>query len=218
MSTTEPLLYNQYYHIYNRGINSENIFIDDNDYQRFLDNTEKYLPSIAEIYAFVLMKNHFHFFVRIKSESEIEPLSDKAQQYQNVKTISKSLEIVTNKRFPIPEKQFSHLFNSYAKYFNIKHNRHGSLFERPFNRKPVNSKRYFRDLIVYIHNNPVYHDFVSSQEEYPYSSFQCFFLEDDSFINRNQVFIWFDGLENFIKAHSKNKRFEIVEKFINQDY
>ncbi|MCK5029485.1 MAG: transposase [Bacteroidales bacterium] len=57
----KPLLeYDKYYHIYNRGNNYEDIFIDEKYYQHFLYLLEIYIDSMADIYAWCLMKNHFH--------------------------------------------------------------------------------------------------------------------------------------------------------------
>lgn len=55
-----------YYHIYNRGINSCSLFEREEDYQRFLLLYEKYITPIADTIAWVLMSNHFHFLIRIK--------------------------------------------------------------------------------------------------------------------------------------------------------
>jgi len=65
---------------------------------------------------------------------------------------------VTGKNIKIPKAHlhFSHLFNAYSKYFNKYTGRHGSLFERPFDRIEITDKEYFKNLVVYIHNNPVH--------------------------------------------------------------
>ncbi len=56
----EPVESGNYYHIYNCGINSCDLFSEEGDYERFLELFEKYLNSIAEVYAWCLMPNHFH--------------------------------------------------------------------------------------------------------------------------------------------------------------
>jgi len=43
----------------------------------------------------------------------------------------------------------------YARYFNRKYSRTGSLFDKPFKNKPVNNDNYFEYLVGYIWNNPV---------------------------------------------------------------
>ena len=49
----------KYYHIYNRGINSETIFQDENNMAYFLKLAEKYLKPKVNILAYCLLNNHF---------------------------------------------------------------------------------------------------------------------------------------------------------------
>ena len=68
MPSLTRLIPDIYYHIYNRGIDRENIFSDERDYWHFLALYEKYIHQIADTFAYCLLKNHFHILVRIKSE------------------------------------------------------------------------------------------------------------------------------------------------------
>ena len=56
----------QYFHIYNRGNNGEDIFLEARNYAYFLKLYQKYICPIADTYAYCLLKNHFHFLIRIK--------------------------------------------------------------------------------------------------------------------------------------------------------
>ena len=69
--STEQLEYEKYYHIYNCGINGCNLFNEPENYSYFLDLYDKYISLIADTYAWVLMPNHFHLLVKIKSEVDI---------------------------------------------------------------------------------------------------------------------------------------------------
>jgi predicted transcriptional regulator len=51
----------QYYHIYNRGNNKENIFIEEKNYNYFLEKMKKYLLPITDVYAYCLLQNHFSY-------------------------------------------------------------------------------------------------------------------------------------------------------------
>src|SRR3989339_328711 len=54
-----------YYHVMNRGLARSNIFLDDNDRQRFLGligETSKLWK--VEVYAYCLMANHYHLLVQ----------------------------------------------------------------------------------------------------------------------------------------------------------
>ena len=71
MTSPPHLLYDTYYHIYNRGVNGEDIFVEERNYDLFLRLFEKHLTPVADLFAYCLLRNHFHLSVRIKSEEEI---------------------------------------------------------------------------------------------------------------------------------------------------
>jgi len=75
MQNIEPLNYGNYYHIYNRGINSCNLFQEADNYEHFLGLFDKYISPVADTYAWVLLPNHFHLMVRVKEEEEIAALN-----------------------------------------------------------------------------------------------------------------------------------------------
>ena len=140
MEIRTPLLYGNYYHIYNRGNNGTNIFLENENYYHFLRLYAKYIEPIAETFAWCLLKNHFHILVRIKEKEEIIESEFTYNTTEKPKTIE-------------PYRQFSHLFNAYTQAINKRHNRTGSLFEKNFERKLVTSEKYFQKLIFYINNN-----------------------------------------------------------------
>ena len=58
------------YHIITRGINQQNIFASDDDYERFLNTLTRYCrKSACEIYAYCLMDNHIHLLLREGQET-----------------------------------------------------------------------------------------------------------------------------------------------------
>jgi len=54
-----------YYHVYNRGNNKGLIFFEEANYDYFLEKFKKYVCPNVDIFAYCLMPNHFHFFLRI---------------------------------------------------------------------------------------------------------------------------------------------------------
>ncbi|HNX55347.1 MAG TPA: hypothetical protein PLG33_00785 [Prolixibacteraceae bacterium] len=128
MEIIEPLNYGNFYHIYNRGIDSCNLFTEPDNYEYFLSLYDKYISPVADTYAWVLMPNHFHFLVRLKEEKEIVA-SLHLTGFQNLSGVEVKQ----------PHQHFSNLFNAYTKAFNKHTGRHGSLFERPFKRKLIDS-------------------------------------------------------------------------------
>ena len=177
------------YHVFNRGNNKENIFKEEKNYTYFLSLIEKYLFPVSEIYAFCLLKNHFHLALRIKDE---ELLDDKYKQ----KTY-------------LP---FSNLFNAYTKSINKMYNRTGSLFQEHLHRKRVEDEEYLIQLIAYIHLNPVKHGFSNDFKSYPYSSYK-YYLNLTGFenllglkiFNGEYVMSLFGDVSNFEYWHNLNK-------------
>ena len=171
-----------FYHIFNRGNNKETLFKEHANYVYFLKLVKRHLCRIADIYAYCLMKNHFHLLIKIKSESEIKEIS----KNKTLKNLSQPL---------------SNLFNAYAKAFNNRYNREGSLFRRKYKRKRVEENDYLINLITYIHLNPVRHKVDFKYKSYPYSSFKSILSSGQTDLKRDEVFEIFDNKENFLTVH-----------------
>lgn len=181
----QPLEYGRYYHIYNRGINSDVLFSESGNYEYFLKLYDAHINPIADTYAWCLMKNHFHFLVKIKEVQEI-----------------------SSEKKIAPSQSFSNLFNAYTKSYNKKYFRHGALFERPFRRKLVSDEKYFQNLILYIHNNPVHHNICEHPIEYSWSSYRTCMSEKPTKLKREDVIKHFGDIENFKYVHEL-KRYDI---------
>ena len=201
MEKREPILYGNYYHIYNRGNNSIDIFFEAENYYYFLKLYAKYIEPIAETYAWCLLKNHFHLLVRIKDKSEIN---------------SEELSYSTTEKPKVidPSRQFSHFFNAYTQAINKRYNRTGSLFETTFERKLVSSERYFQQLIFYIHNNPVHHGFVKQMSLYPWSSYETIISDKPTKLRRYEVLELFGGKENLVYYHNQQQNLEEIDSLI----
>ena len=136
------------YHVMLRGINRQDIFLDSEDYWKFVkilhqqvnpkDELGSPLPSKCDIYSYCLMPNHLHLLIRNRTEE--------------LGSIVKSIGI------------------AYASYFNKRYERVGHLFQDRFRSEPVNDMNYFVTLIRYIHQNPVAGGLAKRVEDYPWSS------------------------------------------------
>lgn len=195
-SRVTPLEHGGYYHIYNRGNNGERLFYNSENYFHFLRLYEKYIDPIAETFAWCLMGNHFHLLVRIKEEGEID-----------VNSLPNPVRVLNPdwvKVIKPPHRYFSDLFNAYSQAINKQQKRTGTLFERPFHRIPIDSDRYFRNLVVYIHQNPVHHGFIDDFRDYPWSSYGSILSNRTTKIKRDEVLDWFDGRSNLIFSHASS--------------
>lgn len=179
-----PLVTDEVYHVYNRGINRQPTFNTKREYQRALLAIKYYKVSdppirlskflqfekgrqeevqeainqrdrLVEIVCFCLMPNHFHFLLKQKKE----------------KGISKFL---------------GNLQNSYTRYFNTLNERDGSLFLDQFKAKRIETDEQLVHVSRYIHLNPYTGYVVKSLEElesYPWSSFPNYLKGDNDFLD-----------------------------------
>lgn len=131
------------YHVYNRGVEKREIFLDEQDYNFFIfliksyvlpldkqkTNTETRMQKAAfygqiEILAYALMSNHYHLLIKQKDENDLSEF-------------------------------MRSLMTSYVSYFNKKYERTGPLFQGIYKAILVENDDYLLHLSRYIHLNPV---------------------------------------------------------------
>jgi REP element-mobilizing transposase RayT len=179
-----PLEYGKVYHVYNRGNNGENLFIEERNYRYFLRLYVKHVHALVDTYAYCLLRNHFHLLIRVKTKAELKDLSG----FQNLTGLKP------------PSRYFSNLFNAYAKAINRAYSRTGALFARPFRRIEVTDPVHFTHLVTYIHRNPEHHNFVDDFREWPYTSYEALHTEKPTRVRRDVVLGWFGGASAFGEA------------------
>jgi len=190
-----PLEPNNFYHVYNHAVGNEKLFKTRGNYLFFLVRLEKYLLEFIDIYSYCLMPNHFHLLVFIKTQEDI------VRAHSNThprKAINSGLEVPK-----IISRQFSHFFNSYAQAFNKENHRKGSLFYNRFKRKLIDTDLYLKNIIHYIHYNPIDHGFVDRIDDWPYSSYRTFLSTEKPWVKRKEVIELFNDMDNFIYCHAE---------------
>ncbi len=190
MASPAALVPGQYYHIYNRGNNRENLFHTESNYAHFLKLYAYHTEPVAETFAYCLLKNHFHVLFKIR-EATATPSASQA---------------------------FSNLFNAYTKAINKAYERSGSLFEHPFGRVLVNTDSYFKQLITYIHQNPQKHRFVTDFRDWPYSSYHAHLSDQPTRLQRAEVLAWFQGPQQFVASHTQPINSEQVLALVPDDF
>ena len=129
-----------YYHVYNRGVEKREVFVDNQDYAVFLNLLKRYLSpeehkddrgNVYESYsgrveflAFCLMPNHFHMLFYLKSDP---------------KALAKMMQKVTS---------------TYTTYFNKRYARVGHLFQGVYKASHILEDSYLLHISRYIHLNP----------------------------------------------------------------
>lgn len=200
--------FNTFYHLYNHAISNESLFLCDDNFRYFLDKYFIYAYPIAYTFAYCLMPNHFHLLIKIKAESEVRDAF--------IKTDSENINISSDKPLDLTikiSKQLSNFFNAYAKAFNKMYSRNGKLFRNSMQIKEVSNTVYLKNLIQYIHLNPVMHNFVQFAEEWPYSSFNTYMDNYRKNADENEINTLFLNQDDYMKFHrqtiDKNLLFEL---------
>ena len=186
-------------------------------------NTDKKLFSdfimpVADLYAYCLMNNHFHLMIQIKEEKKVfeyfklnGKFPEETISLQTIKELSNGSGF---DNFDILgmhlSKQFSNFFNAYAKAINEQEKRRGSLFEKAYKRKILESDDDKKECLIYIHSNPVHHKITESIEDWKYSSYMAYITDRSTKVKREEGLSWFENKENFIYCHN-----EKLEKIVN---
>ncbi len=94
----------------------------------------------------------------------------------------------------------------YTRYINKKHKRIGHLFQGRFKSIVVDGKRYLKELVRYIHLNPVRANLVNQPEKYLWSSHRAYLeLDEYTWLTRDHV------LKNF--GNSLNEAINNFNRF-----
>lgn len=209
-----PLTPGCYYHIFNRGNNTDRIFYNQDNYEYFLRKLALYMSGYFQFYCYCLLPNHFHLLIKVKKIDEIilqVKVDFPDTDFTNHPDLQSRLEHLTSEKF-------RRFFLSYAKSINKQQFRHGSLFQKYFRRKEVKSDDYFKGLVWYIHNNPVNHGIYDDFKIYKWSSYKSVISNKPSLFNRTELFEWFGGVEHFISFHeSKNIAWDELSILLIED-
>ncbi|MFH2143974.1 MAG: transposase [Bacteroidota bacterium] len=201
----------KYYHIYNRANGWEKMFFSEDNYRFFISRYRFYLEPIVDTFAYCLIPNHLHFLIRVKSKEELiiffgggeSPCQSfrKLAGVESEQTFGKIAGLNENELSLKISRQFSKLFSSYTQSFNKVFKRKGSLFIPNFKRKEINSDDYLKQVVIYIHNNPVKHGIINKIDKWKYSSYNLIISGNSEWIKEKETIGFFNDKENFISVH-----------------
>ena len=190
------------YHIFNRGVARLPIFSRTKDYQRFL--------SLVDYYRFEETPTSYSHFNKLPEEMKEEIMASMQKEKKlHVKILAFCL--IPN-HFHFILKQVSefgittfmrNLQNGYVKYFNLKEDRVGPLFQSMFKSVRVESDEQLVHLSRYIHLNPSTSFLVKIEnlEKYPWSSFKDYLSDNSAHFTHTEIVM------GFFKNKDKYKEF-----------
>ncbi|KKP57473.1 MAG: Transposase [Candidatus Moranbacteria bacterium GW2011_GWF2_34_56] len=163
----------EYYHIYNRGVDKRDVFMNDDDYMRFLlcmnllnDKNDGLMLLWRD-----LQKNN-------QSDPKAQPLARQRLSLRNpiVEIIAYCLN-PNHYHFILKQLEengitkFMHkLSTSYTMYFNKKYERSGALFQGKFKSIHIDTNEYLLHLSAYVNNNNFIHGY-DEEKDWQYSSY-----------------------------------------------
>ncbi|HLO17698.1 MAG TPA: hypothetical protein VK206_22905 [Anaerolineales bacterium] len=196
-----------FYRIFNRGNNRENVFLQERNYAYFMELWWKHTFPIAETYAYCLLKNHFHSAVYIKSQADLTSFHATRAGYDLCVDRGTSRDWIPGNlsglKLKEPSQYFANLFNAYTRGVNLATGRSGALFECPFKRIPITDERYLMRLIVYIHQNPQKHKFVEDFRDWNYSSYHGLLGNAPTRLQKDKLMELFGSREDFVRIHQE---------------
>jgi len=78
---TVPFIPGNYYHVYNKAVADNKLFIEEKNYHFFVSKIKKYLLESADILAYCLMPNHYHLIIQLKNTELPSPMQKLALSY-----------------------------------------------------------------------------------------------------------------------------------------
>ena len=194
------LVNGEYYHVLNRTIASEEVFNSNREFKRVVE-----------------LLNYYRFRQEISfSKFKILSHDDKSLYLRRIQ-IPQNLLIEVHAFAIMPDhyhlliKQLnndgikifiSNFQNGFAKYYNARNERDGSLFKSPFRAKLIDSDEKFLHISRYIHLNPVTSYFLEFKDlgTYPYTSFPYYLgYKKDNLVNTDFIIRMFGKNEKYPK-------------------
>ncbi len=193
-----PFVSGEIYHVYNRSIARLPIFNRKNDYIRILD--------LLMYYRYLELPLRFSHFNRLSEERK--------RQYEEIYFTNKkkSIDILAyaimpnHLHFLLKPYTFSaisnfmrNIQNGYAKYYNIKNDRTGSLFQFMFKAKRIETEEQLIHVSRYIHLNPVTAFIINIDQlgDYMWNSFKDYLEESSSLVTTQQILNLFSSKEQY---------------------
>jgi putative transposase len=184
---------NEYYHIFNRSVGDEKLFVTHENYRYFMEKLNHYLSPISDLFCYTFLPRHFNLFIRIKNASLL---------CEHMERLSYRDGCASSNIPQFLMEQFSNCFNAYAKAFNKQRNRKGRLFMEPYRRRRIRDPAEFIDLVCSIHADPVYKGLCTGINKWPHSSYHLIGKMGERWLCSEEVINWFGSMEEFRKAHA----------------
>lgn len=192
-----PFITNEIYHIYNRSVGRENIFSAKLNLRKILEATNYYrYPQTMSLSKWKSLPNDAkqHYIFGITTTQPLVEIYVFSFMPNHYHFLVKQLQDDGIEYF------LTKLQNCFAKYFNTKFDRHGSLFQIQFKARRIETDEQFVHVSRYIHLNHVtaYHIHFSELCDSPWTSFPYYINGGDTpFVNTKPILSFFKDREDY---------------------
>jgi REP element-mobilizing transposase RayT len=201
---------NYFYHIFNRGTDKRDIFLDHNDISRFFQGMNEFnvINPIGSIY-----QNSFNL-LRSKASND-KKLVNFVCYCLNPNHYHFILEQIVDNGI---EKFMQRLGTGYTKFFNHKHKRSGNLFQGKFKAVLIDSNEYLLHVSAYINLNDKVHQLRSLASKSSWDEYIKNNYNDCTFFRKDVVLNQFNNKEEYKKFAEESlkdiKERKEMEKFL----
>lgn len=173
MYRRNSLVIGEVYHVFNKSIAGFRIFNNDSEFARMTKTIcyyQRERPYI-KFSKFVNSTKAKEGFLPVSDEEKLVEIIAYCIMPSHIHLLLKQLKDNGITAF------MSNILNSYTRYFNIKHNRKGPLWEGRFKNVLVKTDEQLLHLTRYIHLNPVTAYLVNTPDKWIASSYKEYLLE-----------------------------------------
>ena len=210
------LINDHIYHVFNRGVEKRDIYLDNQDYLRFIHNLYEFNDTSPVI-------NARYYFNPKTKRVESAPFNQSRQPAKDLVDVMIFTLMPNHFHLLIRQKKeggitkfMQKVCTGYTMYFNKKYKRVGGLFQGRFKSVLVNREEHFIYLPFYIDINPLglINNHVSNADwqanmqylmDYRWSSFSdCIGIKNFPSVTYREFILHIFGGENQYKAHTEN--------------
>jgi len=188
----------EYYHIFNRGVDKRDVFLDARDYQRFLLSMD------------LLNDERNGLMLEWRDIKRVNPRAELLEFQELGSRRNPFVELVAyclnpnHYHFILRQlrddgiKLFMHkLGTSYTNYFNVRNKRSGALFQGKFKAAHIDSNEYLLYLSAYVNENNFIHGY-NKRGVWPYSSLPDYLgKRDGKLVNKDIILGQFKSMDEY---------------------
>lgn len=174
----EPLVNNEFYHIFTRSIAKYVVFNDRLEFQRMFE--------LMSLHRFIDFDYKYSQFSELNEQTQQRIMLDLKDKNNVLVQIVAYCLMPTHIHLLLKQisnngitKYMGRILNSYSKYFNTKHQRTGPLWASNFKNVLVSDDEQLLHLTRYIHLNPASAGLIDKPSEWQYSSLKEYLSTPD---------------------------------------